>query len=246
RTCLSGSRCGWFGLLSRAQRGCADRRRSTCRAWQKAHRLPPLQRDRGKAGTIRCGPGPASLRCGGATRTSPHRQNQDVERELCGAGCKASGDPAIPQAMGRVWLVTERVILALATLILAVIGLLPVAAMLKESVTADGGFSLDGYRALLGSEGQLAPLLAHSLALSLLSGSVSALGGVALGVLLGKTDLPLRGSLTLLFTVPLLLPPYVLAVAWFSILGRTGLLGAALPDSWLQKISLEFFGLSGC
>ena len=36
---------------------------------------------------------------------------------------------------------TERVILALATLLLAVIGLLPVAAMLKESVTADGGFS---------------------------------------------------------------------------------------------------------
>ena len=140
----------------------------------------------------------------------------------------------------------ERVILALATLLLAVIGLLPVAAMLKESVTADGGFSLDGYRALLRSEGQLARLMAHSLALSLLTASVSTLVGVALGVLLGKTDLPLRGSLTLLFTVPLLLPPYVLAVAWFSILGRTGLLGAVLPDSWSQKISLEFFGLPGC
>src|SRR5262249_35884062 len=144
--------------------------------------------------------------------------------------------------MGRVWLVTERVILALATLILAVIGLLPVAAMLKETVTADGGFSLDGYRALLGSEGQLAPLMAPRLALSLLAAMVSTLVGVALG----KTDLPLCGSLTLLFTVPLLLPPYVLAMAWFSILGRTGLLGVALPDSWLQKISLEFFGLPGC
>jgi len=53
----------------------------------------------------------------------------------------------------------ERVILALATLLLAFIGLLPVAAMLKESVTADGGFSLDGYRALLRSEGQLARLI---------------------------------------------------------------------------------------
>ena len=148
--------------------------------------------------------------------------------------------------MGRVWLVTERVILALASLILAVIGLLPVAAMLKESVTADGGFSLDGYRALLGSEGQLARLMAHSLALSLLTASVSTLVGVALGVLLGKTDVPLRGSLTLLFTVPLLLRPYVLAVAWFSIVGRSGLLGAALPDLWSQKILLEFFGLPGC
>ena len=140
----------------------------------------------------------------------------------------------------------ERVILALATLLLAVIGLLPVAAMLKESVTADGGFSLDGYRALLRSEGQPARLMAHSLALSLLTASVSTPVGVALGALLGKTDLRLRGSLTLLFTVPLLLPPYVLAVAWFSILSRTGLLGAVLPDSWSQKISLEFFGLPGC
>jgi iron(III) transport system permease protein len=142
--------------------------------------------------------------------------------------------------------VTEWVILALATLLLGVIGLLPVAAMLNESVTADGGFSLDGYRALLRSEGQLAPLMAHTLALSLLTASVSTLVGVALGILLGKTDLPLRGSLTLLFAVPLLLPPYVLGVAWFSILGRTGLLGAVLPDSWSQKISLEFFGLPGC
>jgi iron(III) transport system permease protein len=107
--------------------------------------------------------------------------------------------------------------------------------MLKESVTADGGFSLDGYRALLRSEGQLARLMAHSLSLSLLTESVSTLVGVPLGVLLGKTDLPLRGSLTLLFAVPLLFPPYVLAVAWFSILGRTGLLGAVLAVYYDNK-----------
>ena len=141
---------------------------------------------------------------------------------------------------------TERVTLVLAILLLAVIGLLPVFAMLRESVTADGGFSLDGYRALLRSEGQLTRLMAHSIALSLLTASISTLVGIALGVLLGKTDLRLRGSLTLLFTVPLLFPPYVLAVAWFSILGRTGLLGTVLPDSWSQKISSEFFGLPGC
>ena len=32
----------------------------------------------------------------------------------------------------------------------------------------------------------------------------------------------------------------------FSILGRTGLLGALLPEPWSQKISLKFFGLPGC
>ncbi len=125
---------------------------------------------------------------------------------------------------------TERVTLVLATLLLAVIGLLPVFAMLRASVTADGGFSLDGYRALLHSESQLTRLMAHSLELSLLTAATSTLVGIALGVVLGKTDLPLRGALTLLFTVPLLFPPYVLAVAWFSILGRTGWLGTVLPD----------------
>jgi hypothetical protein len=85
--------------------------------------------------------------------------------------------------------------------------------------------------------------MGHSLQLSLLTASIATLIGVPLGILLGKTDLPLRGSLTLLLTAPLLIPPYVLAVAWFSILGRTGVLGGILPDAWSQKISSEFFGL---
>ena len=86
----------------------------------------------------------------------------------------------------------------------------------------------------------------HSLQLSLLTASIATLMGVPLGILLGKTDLPLRGSLTPLLTAPLLIPPYVLAVAWFSILGRTGVLGGILPDAWSQKISSVFFGLWGC
>ena len=148
--------------------------------------------------------------------------------------------------MDWVRLVTERLTLALATLVLAVIGVLPVAAMLKESMTVDGSFGFEAYRALFRSEGQLARLMAHSLALSVLTTIISTAVGVVLGILLGKTDLPLRSSLTLLFTVPLLLPPYVLAVAWFSILGRTGLLGTVLPDTWWQNVSSEFFGLPGC
>jgi ABC-type Fe3+ transport system permease subunit len=56
----------------------------------------------------------------------------------------------------------------------------------------------------------------------------------------------LRGALTLLFTAPLLVPSYVLAVAWFSILGRTGFLGRVLSDAWSQEISSAFFGLFGC
>ena len=89
--------------------------------------------------------------------------------------------------------------------------------------------------------------MAHSLQLSLLTASVSTLIGVALGVLLGKTDLPLRGSLTLLFTVA---APHSLLMSWpwlgFPSWVGPGCSAAVLPDSWSQKISSEFFGLSGC
>ena len=88
---------------------------------------------------------------------------------------------------------TERLTLALSTLLLAAIGLSPIAAMLHKTVTANGVFDLQAYRTLLTSEGRLALLMGRSLQLSLLTASIATLVGVPLGVLLGKTDLPLRG-----------------------------------------------------
>ena len=151
------------------------------------------------------------------------------------------------EALGRIGIVIERLTLAFSTLLLAAIALVPIAAMLSETVTADDAFNLRAYHLLLTSEARLVVLLmGHSLLLSLLTASIATLIGVPLGILLGKTDLPLRGSLTLLLTAPLLIPPYVLAVAWFSMLGRTGVFGGILPDAWSQKISSVFFGLWGC
>jgi iron(III) transport system permease protein len=141
--------------------------------------------------------------------------------------------------------VTERLVLVAATLVLAAVGLLPVAAMLKETLIADGRFSLEAYRALLASGDHLVLLMSHSLQLAFLTASLSTLIGVPLGVLLGKTDLPWRSALTLVFAAPLLIPS-VLAVAWLSIVGRTGLLGGILPDTWSREIASAFFGLFGC
>jgi len=142
--------------------------------------------------------------------------------------------------------VTERLTLIAVTLLLAALGLLPLVSMLVETITVEGKFNLDAYRAFFGSQDHLVVLMGHSLQLALLTAGISMLVGVPLGILLGKTDLPLRGSLTLLFAVPFLPPPYVLAIAWFSILGRTGFLGGLLPDAWSQRISSTFFGLPGC
>ena len=105
-------------------------------------------------------------------------------------------------------MVTERLVLVAATLVLAAVGLLPVAAMLKETLIADGRFSLEAYRALLASGDHLALLMSHSLQLAFLTSSLATLIGVPLGILLGKTDLPWRSALTLVFAAPLLIPSY--------------------------------------
>ena len=141
---------------------------------------------------------------------------------------------------------TERFVLIAATLILAIIGLLPIAAMIGQTLFVNGTFSLDAYRALFSADSHFALLMRHSLQLSLFTATISMLIGVALGVLLGKTDLPFRGAFALLFTAPLLIPPYVLAVAWFSVLGRAGYLGRVVSETWLQQVSSAFFGFFGC
>ena len=57
-------------------------------------------------------------------------------------------------------------------------------------------------------------LLRHTILLATLVTLLTTLVGVPLGILMGKTDLPLRPLFVFLFLVPLLLPPYIVAVAW--------------------------------
>lgn len=136
--------------------------------------------------------------------------------------------------------------LAMAAVLFAVVGFLPVAAMVARSVHGDDGFSLTAYQAILSSGKQPALLMAHSMLLSLLTSALATVAGVALGVLLGKSDLPFRRSLTVAFAVPLLIPPYVIAVAWFEILGKGGWAGHALPSAASERLSSALFGPWGC
>lgn len=140
----------------------------------------------------------------------------------------------------------KRLTLATAAALLAIVGLLPVAAMVARTFYGDEGFSLKAYQAILSSGKQPALLMAHSVLLSALTSALATAAGVALGVLLGKTDLLLRRSLTVAFTVPLLIPPYVIAVAWFEIFGKGGLIGRALPSALSEFLSSALFGLWGC
>jgi iron(III) transport system permease protein len=145
--------------------------------------------------------------------------------------------------MGRVLTVEKRLTLAVAALALAVIGLLPVLMIVASTFYAAGEFSLTPYQTLLASSNQLAQLMGRSVLLSLSVTFLAMIAGTALGVLLGKTDLPLRGAFTMFLTLPLLVPPYVIAVAWFTVLGSTGWKGRFTTSDFLSS---AFFGFYGC
>ena len=140
----------------------------------------------------------------------------------------------------------KRLTLAAAALALAVIGLLPVLTIVASTFYVSGEFSLTAYQALLASSKQLAPLMGRSVLLSLSVTVLAMMVGTPLGVLLGKTDLPLRGAFTMFLTLPLLVPPYVIAVAWFAVLGSTGWIGRFLAPTTSEFLSSAFFGFYGC
>ncbi|MCS7475969.1 molybdate ABC transporter permease subunit [Umezawaea endophytica] len=86
------------------------------------------------------------------------------------------------------------------------------------------------------------PAVGEALALSLVCASLATVICLVLGVplawLLARGDVPGRGFLRALVTVPLVLPPVVGGVALLLVLGRRGLIGTYL-DSWFG-ISLPF------
>jgi len=118
--------------------------------------------------------------------------------------------------------------------------------MVANTFYVAGEFSLTAYEALLASGKQLTLLMGRSVLLSVSVTFVAMVVGVPLGILLGRTDLPLRGALTMLLTLPLLIPPYVIAVAWFAVLGSSGWIGHFLSPATSESLSSTFFGLYGC
>ena len=139
---------------------------------------------------------------------------------------------------------SKRIILVSVVIFLVVIGLLPILVMFARSVIVKGHISLTFYRGLLAS-GQGWVLIEHSFALSLLTTLLTTAIGLPLGILFAKTDLPFRRVFSVLFTIPLLVPPYITAISWFSLLGREGLLAQVLGPSAAQVTSAWLFGLPG-
>ncbi len=136
--------------------------------------------------------------------------------------------------------------LAAAAALLAALTLAPLLAVVLGSLQVDDHFGLAAYRALWASARQQLLSMGRSILLSLLTAMLATVVGVSLGILIGRTDLPLRRALAGLLTIPLSLPPYLIATAWSVALGKDGLIGRLLPPASSAWLSSALFGPAGC
>jgi iron(III) transport system permease protein len=140
----------------------------------------------------------------------------------------------------------RRLTLLLVVFVLVIVGLLPLAAMLGKSLFAEGRLTLAAYQALFSDSWERWIPMGRSLALATLTAGCVTLIGVPLGLLLGKSDLPCRRILAVLLSIPLLLPPYILAVCWFNLLAKDAVLTHVIPVCAVELLSRGLFGLPGC
>jgi iron(III) transport system permease protein len=109
-------------------------------------------------------------------------------------------------------------ILSGAALLLVATALLPLVRLLAEIPEGIAGFALFG-------SARIGLLLARSVVLSLAITLLALFIGVPLGLLVGRMDIPGRRALWLIHAFPMFLPPFLIALGWFHLLGSRGFLG---------------------
>jgi len=129
---------------------------------------------------------------------------------------------------------------------LVILGLLPLGIMLGKTFFVDDRLTFAVYEKLFANAREYSAPIGHSLTLASLTAGFAIVLGVPLGLLIGKTDLPFRRAFAVLLSVPLLIPPYILAVSWFNLLARNGLLSRVIPPGIVELLSGWLFGLPGC
>jgi iron(III) transport system permease protein len=126
----------------------------------------------------------------------------------------------------------QGLVLVAAGTALFLVALLPLLSLVAE-LPSTGRASIDVLGTLRPWE-----LLLRSIGLAVLVTAAALATGVPLGLLIARSDLPARRALWLVHLFPMFLPPFVLALGWFHLLGRTGLLGT-------DATARVFFGGAG-
>ena len=111
------------------------------------------------------------------------------------------------------------------TALLFVVGVIPLGLLLKDAFGKNGVFTLH-----ILTDPTLLTGLFNSFKLAFVVASATTMLGVIAGYLFARTNLGFSGLWMLLLTIPLLIPPYILAYAWTLLAGHIlfGFWGTAL------------------
>lgn len=132
-------------------------------------------------------------------------------------------------------------VLTIAVALFLALCLLPLAYMLAISVIgAEGSLSIINYRRLL-SEPRQRNLLLTSTMLGAGTSLLASLVGAPLGLLLARADIPAKRTCRLLLVIPLVVPPYILALAWIYLGGSAGIVaqiaGRDMLSQWTYSLA---------
>ncbi len=140
------------------------------------------------------------------------------------------------------WPSARTVILSIAWLLFFALCALPTLYMLGISfIGAEGSFSLVKYRYLL-TDVRQRDLLFTSTILGVGSALLATIVGAPLGLLLARADLSAKRFLRLALVVPLVIPPYILGLAWIYIGGSAGVVAQAFGRDLLSNWTYSLTG----
>src|SRR6266487_2253565 len=126
--------------------------------------------------------------------------------------------------LARLRLDSRIIVLTAANITFLLVCALPALYMFGSSfVGKDSGFTFSNYFKIV-AEPRQRSLLLTSATLGFGSAFVATILGAPLGVLLARGDVPFRRIVRVLLAVPLVIPPYVLALSWVLLSGPGGVL----------------------
>lgn len=130
----------------------------------------------------------------------------------------------------------QSLLLGAAGALLGVFAVLPLLRILAEIPAAGAG----AFAVLATSRPWI--LLLHSLGLAVAVTGCALAIGTPLAMLIARTNLPGRGMLWLMHAFPMFLPPFVVVLGWFHLVGRQGILGSESTSRLLFSPT----GMVGC
>ena len=121
--------------------------------------------------------------------------------------------------------------------------LYPLGVLFGNSVTGqDGGFSLEGFRALL-ADSQYVEAFGNTLILGLAVTTCTVLVGVPFAYMVARYDFPLKNLVAILPVLTIVIPEIIVGQSWLLILGNNGILTNLLGDAGISLPS--FYGWTG-